>query len=271
MRPNGSWSTTPALARARLALLAATRQVLRNGFAVLGVRAPDSMCREADPTMTAIAHGSYAQRGGFVMGLIVGLLVGLALALGVALYVTKAPVPFVNKVPQRTPEQDAAEVERNKNWDPNAPLGQQAGRAAPAGTPPPASSRPAAGHRAGAAAAASAAPHRRRAHATRPRSCRRASRRRSRIAPQSAKPGADPFIYFVQAGAFSTAEDARGSSAPSWRCSAHAAKVTEREQSGRMMYRVRLGPFQERDEAEAAQGQAASARRDRGAGARAER
>ena len=62
-----------------------------------------------------------AQRGGFVMGLIVGLLVGLALALAVALYVTKAPVPFVNKVQQRTPEQDAAEVERNKNWDPNTP------------------------------------------------------------------------------------------------------------------------------------------------------
>ena len=31
-----------ALARARMALLAATRQVLRNGFAVLGVSAPDS-------------------------------------------------------------------------------------------------------------------------------------------------------------------------------------------------------------------------------------
>ena len=62
------------------------------------------------------------QRGGFVMGLIVGLLVGLALALGVALYVTKVPVPFVNKVPQRTAEQDAAEAEKNKNWDPNSPL-----------------------------------------------------------------------------------------------------------------------------------------------------
>ncbi|MBS0595233.1 MAG: arginine--tRNA ligase [Proteobacteria bacterium] len=37
----------PALARARLALLAATRQVLRNGLAVLGVSAPQSMTREA--------------------------------------------------------------------------------------------------------------------------------------------------------------------------------------------------------------------------------
>jgi hypothetical protein len=41
------------------------------------------------------------QRGGTTMGVIVGLLVGLALALAVALYVTKVPVPFVNKVPQR--------------------------------------------------------------------------------------------------------------------------------------------------------------------------
>src|SRR5206468_7811566 len=75
------------------------------------------------------------QRGGFVLGMIVGLLIGLALALGVALYVTKTPVPFVNKVPQRSAEQDAAEAERNKSWDPNAPLaGKPASR--PAGTAP---------------------------------------------------------------------------------------------------------------------------------------
>ena len=35
----------PALARARLALLAATAQVLRNGLAVLGVSAPERMER----------------------------------------------------------------------------------------------------------------------------------------------------------------------------------------------------------------------------------
>ena len=37
-----------ALARARMALLAATRQVLRNALAVLGVSAPEAMAREAD-------------------------------------------------------------------------------------------------------------------------------------------------------------------------------------------------------------------------------
>ncbi len=43
------------LARARLALLAATRQVLRNGLAVLGVSAPDSMVREAVPAQELTA------------------------------------------------------------------------------------------------------------------------------------------------------------------------------------------------------------------------
>jgi arginyl-tRNA synthetase len=39
------------LARARLALLAATRQVLRNALAVLGVGAPEAMLREAAPAL----------------------------------------------------------------------------------------------------------------------------------------------------------------------------------------------------------------------------
>ena len=37
------------LARARLALLAATRQVIRNALAVLGVGAPERMLREPEP------------------------------------------------------------------------------------------------------------------------------------------------------------------------------------------------------------------------------
>ena len=41
------------LARARLALLAATRQVLRNALALLGVGAPDQMSRDATPTENA--------------------------------------------------------------------------------------------------------------------------------------------------------------------------------------------------------------------------
>ena len=74
------------------------------------------------------------QAGRFVSGFLTGLLVGLAAALAVAVYVTKTPVPFVDKLPQRTPEQDAAEAARNRNWDPNAALSGKGSRppAAPA-------------------------------------------------------------------------------------------------------------------------------------------
>jgi arginyl-tRNA synthetase len=45
----------PALARARMALLAATAQVLRNALAVLGVSAPESMARDAAPAVEVAA------------------------------------------------------------------------------------------------------------------------------------------------------------------------------------------------------------------------
>ena len=46
----------PALARARMALLAATAQVLRNALAVLGVGAPQAMARDALPLVGAAAE-----------------------------------------------------------------------------------------------------------------------------------------------------------------------------------------------------------------------
>jgi cell division protein FtsN len=195
----------------------------------------------------ASAAGRPLQRGGFVMGLIVGLLLGLALALAVALYVTKAPVPFVNKVQQRTPEQDAAEVERNKNWDPNAPLTPR-----PTARPIPApASAPTT-----AAAPLTLPPRPASAVVEPPRGARDPaailSGQEIAIAPRSAKPGIDPFVYFVQVGAFSKPEDAEQQRAR-LAMLGYMAKVSEREQSGRPMYRVRLGPYQMRDEAEAAQ------------------
>ena len=59
------------------------------------------------PASTRTAKGGSRaglQRGGFFLGVIVGLLAGLALALGVALSVTKVPVPFLDKLPQRGAE-----------------------------------------------------------------------------------------------------------------------------------------------------------------------
>jgi arginyl-tRNA synthetase len=48
----------PVLARARMALLAATAQVLRNALAVLGVSAPQSMARDAQPLADVAAEVS---------------------------------------------------------------------------------------------------------------------------------------------------------------------------------------------------------------------
>jgi len=181
-----------------------------------------------------------AQRGSFVIGLVVGLLVGLALALGVALYITKAPVPFVNKVPLRTADQDTAEVERNRNWDPNAPL---------AGKPP---AKPVAP-----GAASAAAPELPPGIATAPGPSASAAtappgRDPAAILSGSAAPAAEPYVYFVQAGAFTRAEEAEAQRAK-LAILGLEAKVSEREQSGRTVYRVRSGPYETREQADAVQ------------------
>jgi len=193
------------------------------------------------------------QRGGFALGVVVGLLVGLALALGVALYITRAPNPFVNKVPPRTPEQDSAEAARNRNWDPNAPLaGKQAARPAAAGSaasaadasavlPPATQPAPVAPTAAAASAPASAA--------------RAAGKDPGAILAGSdpVKPAGDPFSYFVQAGAYSRNDEAEQQRAK-LAMMGQSAKITEREQAGRTVYRVRIGPFQTRGEADGLQG-----------------
>ena len=194
------------------------------------------------------------------MGLVVGLLVGLALALGVALYVTKVPVPFVNKVNQRTAEQDAAELEKNKNWDPNGPLQNKPGARpgmptsgvappTPQVTPPtPAgatATRPAVAVGPVPAASGPAVVARPAPDAAAPAAVAKAA------PPASTKPGADPFTYLVQAGAYARTEDAEQQRAK-LAILGYEARLTEREQSGRTMYRVRIGPFDKKTDAEAA-------------------
>ena len=199
------------------------------------------------------------QRGGFAVGLIIGLLIGLALALGVALYVTKVPVPFINKVPQRTPVQDAAEAEKNKNWDPNSPLygknpakpaTSASGVLAPMPTPVPPVAAPSPATPPASAAPLAKAP---------PSSSTRdpAAILGDKPAPPalrgaaSAGAGVDPFSYFVQAGAYGRTEDAEQQRAKLAMMGLEG-KMSEREQSGRTVFRVRVGPFDKRADAEAA-------------------
>ncbi len=202
------------------------------------------------------------QRGGFALGFVVGLLVGLAVALGVALYVTKVPVPLMNKGQQRTPEQDAAEAERNKNWDPNAALaGRQPARpVAPAAASAPASDTAVVPRTPGPVlpppidgakpAPATAAASR---NVESPKSSRDAAAILNGADTGDNKAVAasvDPFIYFVQVGAYSKAEDAEQQRAK-LALAGLRATVSEREQNGRTVHRVRLGPFDRKDEADA--------------------
>jgi cell division protein FtsN len=201
------------------------------------------------------------QRGNTFVGIVIGLVIGLAAALAVAVYVTKVPIPFVNKGSGRSADQEAAESRKNQNWDPNAPLyGKN-----PAKPLPPAPGIPASAAMAPPAIPAAPAA----SQATAPATTREAEKSKEKpleapavigrpapadplgdlAAARSNSGGADPFIYFVQAGAFRTPEDAEAQRAK-LSLMGIEAKVTEREQSGRQVFRVRVGPFNNKDEAD---------------------
>lgn len=168
-----------------------------------------------------------------IVGIIIGVVIGLAAALAVAVYVTKVPVPFLNKAAHRSAEQDAAETRKNRDWDPNAPLyGKNPAKPLPAA---PAVAVPASGAPAPAAPVATIP-------APDPLGDFAAAR-------SGASVNADPFFYFVQAGAFRTPEDAEAQRAK-LSLMGIDARVTEREQSGRQVFRVRVGPFDRKEDAD---------------------
>jgi cell division protein FtsN len=216
-------------------------------------------------TAISFAH-TRSQRGGLFLGIIIGLLLGLGAALVVALYVTKVPVPFMNKGNTKTTaEQDAQEAQKNKNWDPNAPLyGKNPAKPTASGvvgtaTTPSAATNTAANTPAkpGTSPAPVTAPVTAPAPAASgPKAAASAPKAPADPLGDLAKAkaaiaGADPFIYFVQAGAFRTPEDAEAQKAK-LTMAGFEAKVTEREQSGRTVFRVRVGPLDKQPDADKA-------------------
>lgn len=225
------------------------------------------------------------QRGSTLIGVVIGLVLGLAAALAVAVYVTKVPLPFMNKTQTRTPEQDAAESRKNQNWDPNAPLyGKNPAKpASAASAPAEAASEPAAPAAvvpapppafipSGGASAPAAAPAAPRASAPVPAPAPAPARPTPPAAAPAPPPasaparvaapdplgdlansranaGVDPFIYFVQAGAFLAPADAEAQRAK-LSLMGLEARVFEREQSGRAVYRVRVGPIDKKTDAD---------------------
>ena len=242
----------------------------------LSVSAADSGMRRHKPLRLG-------QHGGTLLGVVLGALVGLGAALAVAVYVTKVPVPFLNKSQPRNPDGDAVEAQRNKDWNPNAPLAGKSPPLKPAATATPgavgspdtiglpdapatvpvaaasAASAPSAvaaaviakANAAAAAAAKEAAAAKK--LAADPLGDLAAARVRPPVEATALPPitGSDPFNYFIQAGAFRTVDDAEQQRARLLLLGVQA-KVTEREQSGRIVYRVRLGPFDKKEDADKA-------------------
>lgn len=216
------------------------------------------------------------QGGGTFLGLVLGMVLGLGVALAVAVYVTKVPVPFLNKGQTRSADQDAAEARKNKDWDPNSPLygknpaRQSSGGAvgADASTDTAKADDKPSKPDSKADAKADAKPEK-----TDKADARADKGDRPDVKPvtkgsdtkaaassdplgdlakaksAAASSGVDPFDYYVQAGAYRTNEDAETQKAKlammGWE-----ARVTEREQAGRTVFRVRVGPFSKRDDAE---------------------
>lgn len=208
------------------------------------------------------------QRGGLILGLILGIVAGLGIALSVYFYVSnKVPAPQMNKAQTRSPNQDDAEAEKNKNWDPNSPL---YGKNPMKPLQPTSEVEPVKGGAASSPTQQSMVPQS--TAANEPNAIRIPSASPIpkpdvtqiehklggttdamgdliKSKSKSAAAPTDSFSYFVQLGAFRTQEDAESQRAK-LALSGVETKVTEREQSGRAVYRVRMGPYNTKEEAE---------------------
>jgi cell division protein FtsN len=207
------------------------------------------------------------QRGSTLVGFIIGLVVGLAVALGVAIYVTKVPIPFMSKGQVRSADLDAAEAEKNKDWDPNAPLygkkgaksGDKADEASSDAKSEPKTDAakkvdPKSADPLGDLAKVKSAEPKPEVKAKAEPKTPEAKPTETKapeakpVEAKAAEPAnADPFIYFVQAGAYRSTEEAQAQRAKTALLGLDT-KISERDQGGRTVYRVRVGPL---DKAEA--------------------
>ena len=154
------------------------------------------------------------QHGGTLLGMIIGIVLGLGIAVAVALFVTRATVPFVSR-PQRPAV--APEAEGARLPDPNRGLYAKDVAPAPAAVAPPSETTVLAPPPPNVAPGADGK------------------------APVAAPPPSTG-ITTLQAGAFSTAEDAesmRGRLA----LLGFDSRVQPGDRDGNRIYRVRLGPY----------------------------
>ena len=177
------------------------------------------------------------QRGNTLGGFIIGLVVGLTVALGLAIYVTKMPIPFMNKGQARSSDADSAEDKKNKDWDPNAPLYGKT----PAANAPVDPVKPV---KPGEVAAPPQVPAPTPAASEDPLGDLAAGKAQQ----------AEAFYYFVQVGAFRSTDEAESQRAK-LSLGGFDPAISQREQEGKIIYRVRVGPYDSKSQAEQIQTQ----------------
>lgn len=209
--------------------------------------------------MSPVEHrGLRRQRGGTLLGFMLGLVLGLAVAVVVALFITRAPVPFVNKTGRTDRVIEPKSVADAP--DPNKPLQSKNRPAAPAAAPAPAAAEEPAPKGTDSAADAKAATAEPRPAEPKPGDARITESKpdptktpdpKSADAKAAETKAADPSqersSFLLQAGAFRTLDDAesmRGKLA----LLGYEARVLSADVNGQTMYRVRVGPYPKVDD-----------------------
>jgi cell division protein FtsN len=213
------------------------------------------------------SHRKNLQYGGTVIGFMLGLVLGLGVAVLVAIFVTRAPVPFMNKTNKASDRVNDARSGSDIP-DPNKPMygkqkqGNPGGSAAPSSdsmsnsTGSPSSTAPASDSNSvlGGILSKEAPPP---PAATAPPT-----------PAQTAPSGKDPIndaikesiedrtTYQLQAGAFKQQEDAESMKAK-LSLLGYESRILNAQVNGETLYRVRIGPYKQLDDMNKARGRMA--------------
>lgn len=184
----------------------------------------------------------HRQQGGTILGIIIGLIIGLGIALGVAMTINKTPMPFTDK----SGRVKAGDPTPNQSADPNRPLyGNKAAKevakepakevAPPENTAAPQPDKKPEVVKVDPKAEA-------KQEAKPPVIDLSAAAKKPEAAEAKADSQDDKWSYFLQAGAFREQSDAEGMRAKLALMGVEA-KVSERQAETGVLYRVRVGPF----------------------------
>jgi len=165
--------------------------------------------------------GSRTQQGNLMLGLMVGMLVGLALAVVVALFVTRAPLPFVNKIARSGDRLAELSKPGTTLPDPNRAIAGSSRSPTSSGE---ASNAPAPANAPSADPAPSPGGE-----------------------TASSSGSGERALYLLQAGAFRSSDDADNMRAK-LALIGFEARVSAAEVGSERLYRVRIGPYIQQDD-----------------------